>query len=85
MEENTNNTKTPIENKKGLLAKFKTRRVLVYVAFSVVGIVAGYMYYSLVGCNRGCSITSSPYLSMLWGGTVGFLLPGFFEKQRKKE
>lgn len=40
-----------------------------------LGIVAGYAYYSYIGCSSGsCAITSSPYMSMLWGGITGGVL-----------
>jgi predicted MFS family arabinose efflux permease len=77
------------ENLKGetlknrLISALKSKRVVLHLAFTLVGVVGGYMYYHFVGCNRGCSITSSPYLSMLWGGMMGFLLPGVFEKPKK--
>lgn len=41
----------------------------------VVGGVAGYLYYHFIGCNSGqCAITSSPVMSTLWGGMMGFFL-----------
>lgn len=84
MEENKNCPNAKTEGSKGLLAKLKFKRVIIHFAFTVIGIVAGYTYYSLVGCNRGCTITSSPYLSILWGGMIGFLLPGVFEKPKSQ-
>lgn len=41
----------------------------------VIGAIAGYMYYHFVGCESGtCAITSSPYVSTLWGGMMGLLV-----------
>lgn len=41
----------------------------------VVGALAGYLYYHFVGCESGtCAITSSPYVSTLWGGMMGLLV-----------
>lgn len=41
----------------------------------VVGGVGGYLYYHFVGCQSGsCAITSSPVMSTLWGGMMGFFL-----------
>jgi hypothetical protein len=41
----------------------------------VIGGIAGFMYYYFVGCKSGsCAITSSPYMSVLWGGFMGFFL-----------
>jgi len=41
----------------------------------VIGALAGYLYYHFVGCESGtCAITSSPYISTLWGGMMGYFL-----------
>lgn len=48
----------------------------------VLGGVAGYLYYHFVGCASGtCPITSSPYMSTLWGALLGGLLFNNFEKK----
>lgn len=40
-----------------------------------IGAVAGYLYYRFVGCASGtCAITSSPYISTLYGGVIGWLI-----------
>ncbi|MFN3556819.1 MAG: hypothetical protein ACK4VN_12735 [Bacteroidales bacterium] len=49
------------------------------------GVAGGYIYYALVGCNAGCTIQSNPYLSMLWGGAMGYLIPDMFLKPRKED
>jgi len=52
----------------------------------VTGIIAGYLYYIKVGCVSGtCPITSSPWMSMLMGGIMGYLLGDMFTKKIKKE
>lgn len=56
--------------------------------FSIIGLVAGavggYLYYLKVGCVTGtCPITSNPWLSILWGGVLGFLLFDMFNKRKK--
>ena len=51
--------------------------------FTLIGVVGGYTYYSLVGCKTGgCAITSSPTMSIIWGGMMGYLLPDVFVKQK---
>ena len=41
---------------------------------AVLGMVGGYLYWRYVGCASGtCPITSSPYMSTLWGGMIGGL------------
>lgn len=39
-----------------------------------VGAILGFLYYRFVGCEGGtCAITSNPYLSIIFGGLLGFL------------
>lgn len=69
------------------LDKFKFFRIipLVSIIGLVIGIIGGYLYYSLVGCKTGtCAITSNPWLSMLWGGVMGYLLFDMFTKRTKR-
>lgn len=55
---------------------------LVLAAFIVAGVLGGYAYYAFIGCRSGgCAITSNPYMSMAWGGIMGYLLPDFFVKK----
>ncbi|MCP4550608.1 MAG: hypothetical protein GY834_00890 [Bacteroidetes bacterium] len=50
----------------------------------ILGIAGGYLYYSEIGCVDGtCAITSNPWLSMLWGGAIGFLLFNMFSRKSK--
>jgi len=52
---------------------------------AVVGAMGGYIYYIEIGCNSGsCAITSNPYLSMLWGAAIGYLLFDMFKRRKKK-
>ncbi len=54
----------------------------VLAAFIIAGVLGGYAYYALIGCRSGgCAITSNPYMSMAWGGILGYLLPDFFVKK----
>lgn len=51
-----------------------------------IGAIAGYMYYSQVGCISGtCAITSSPINSTLYGALMGYLLLGMFKKDAKEQ
>lgn len=51
---------------------------------AILGAVGGYIYYIEVGCNSGsCAITSNPYLSMLWGAAMGYLVFDLFKKRKK--
>lgn len=52
---------------------------------ALVGALGGYIYYIEVGCNSGsCAITSNPYLSMLWGAALGYLVFDMFKRRKKK-
>lgn len=52
---------------------------------AVVGAIGGYIYYIEVGCNSGsCAITSNPYMSMLWGAAMGYLVFDLFTKRKKR-
>lgn len=41
----------------------------------IAGAGLGYAYYHFIGCNAGhCPITSSPYISTVYGAVMGALL-----------
>lgn len=62
-----------------------SRNTLKNLAGLLVGIIGGYLYYRLVGCNSGgCAITSNPYMSVLWGGLMGYLLADIVKLKEKK-
>jgi hypothetical protein len=51
----------------------------------IVGAVAGYVYWKLVGCSSGsCAITSKPLNSTLYGAVMGGLLFSIFQNNNKK-
>jgi hypothetical protein len=40
-----------------------------------IGGLVGFLYYYFVGCTSGhCAITSSPYMSIIWGGLLGLFV-----------
>lgn len=52
----------------------------------VIGLVGGYAYYYFIGCQSGsCGITSNPWLSLLWGAALGYLLFDMFYKRKEKD
>ena len=52
------------------------------VLFVAAGALAGLGYYYLFGCSGNCSITSSPWMTMVYVGIIGGLLG---EITKKKE
>ena len=45
--------------------------------FTVGGAVAGFAYHRFVGCRTGtCPITANPYISTLYGATMGWMASG---------
>jgi hypothetical protein len=70
-----------ITKKKDKMSQIIYRKILPVVA----GALLGYAYYYYIGCNSGtCAITSSPYISTIYGGVIGLLLV-FPSKKKKKE
>ena len=48
----------------------------------LVGGVAGFLYYHFVGCTSGnCPITSNPYITVVYGALLGYLLFDMFKKK----
>lgn len=53
---------------------------------ATVGMTGGFLYYYLIGCNSGtCPITSNPYISIIYGGVLGYLLFDLFKKKEVKD
>lgn len=48
-----------------------------------LGAVAGYAYYHFVGCVSGtCPITSNPYITVIYGAIIGYLVSDLFKKKK---
>ena len=55
-----------------------------YLIGSLIGAIAGYIYWQQIGCDSGtCAITSKPINSTLYGAMMGALLLGMFQKEDK--
>lgn len=53
---------------------------------AVVGAIGGFLYWRFVGCSSGsCPITSSPYMSTIWGAVIGGLLFDLFKKRKRSD
>ena len=51
---------------------------------TILGGIAGFIYYYKVGCVSGtCPLTSNPWLSIIWGALMGYLLISLFITKRK--
>lgn len=71
---------TPAENK----GKINRKSYLWIIgAATLIGVIGGYSYYYFIGCRNGCAIQSSPYLSMVWGGAIFYLLADMIVKPKK--
>ncbi|MCF6271056.1 MAG: DUF6132 family protein [Melioribacteraceae bacterium] len=56
------------------------RKVLPVVA----GALLGFAYYYFIGCDGTCAITSSPYISTIYGGVLGLLISFPWKREKKK-
>ncbi len=64
---------------------FTSRNTLKNFAGLLLGALAGYLYYINIGCTSGtCAITSNPYMSVLWGAAIGYLVFDLFKLKDKK-
>lgn len=51
-----------------------------------LGALGGFLYWRFVGCSSGsCPITSSPYISTIWGALMGGILFSSFKTDQKKQ
>jgi hypothetical protein len=74
------------KNKSDLKVSFLSRKTVILIVGVITGIIGGYVYYRRIGCSGGaCPLTSNPYLSMIWGGVIGYLIADLFVKHKKKQ
>jgi hypothetical protein len=70
--ENLNNIYTKLKSEKSFFKSWRFWRPFLGVA---IGGLSGFLYYHFVGCSSGqCAITSSPYMSTIYGSLLGFFL-----------
>lgn len=66
------------------MEKFIKKNLLAIIG-TIVGIIAGFLYYKFIGCSSGtCPITSSPILNMIWGAALGGLILSMFKKNKNE-
>lgn len=59
--------------------------IIITLMGTVIGAIAGYFYYTEIGCLSGtCPITSKPLNSTLYGSLMGGLLFNTFVTPPKK-
>ncbi|MFC1694034.1 DUF6132 family protein [Candidatus Latescibacterota bacterium] len=45
------------------------------IAGPLIGAAVGFAYYRIIGCSTGaCPITSNPWISMIYGAIMGFII-----------
>lgn len=55
--------------------------ILRFVAGALLGGGLGFAYYKFIGCNSGaCPLTSSPFISTVYGAVVGTLIASSFSR-----
>ena len=64
--------------------EFIKKQKLLFIGI-IVGMIGGYLYYIYFGCTEGCSITSKPINSTLYGGLMGGLIFDMFKKKKRKQ
>jgi hypothetical protein len=56
------------------------------LAFTVLGVAAGFAYWRFMGCKSGtCPITSNWHTSALAGGVFGFLISDMVKNNKKEK
>ena len=62
------------------------KRNWLYIIGALFGAIGGFAYWYFIGCSSGtCPITSSPYISTLYGALLGSLVLGMFKNKQKDE
>ncbi len=57
---------------------------ILYIIGALLGAIAGFFYWKLIGCSSGtCAITSKPLNSTLYGAVMGALILSLFKKEQK--
>jgi hypothetical protein len=52
-------------------------RLMRYIIGALIGGLAGFGYYKLVGCSTGtCPLTSNPWSSTIYGMVMGCMIAG---------
>jgi len=69
-------------NKQDYMEKF-FKKNSIKITITLVGALGGFGYYYFIGCASGtCPITSNPYISIIYGGVLGYLFSDIFKKKK---
>lgn len=62
------------------------RNIIISIIGIITGGLGGYWYYAKIGCVNGtCPITSNPFISVIWGALIGYLLFDLFKLKASKQ
>jgi len=68
-----------------MIKQFINKNLLKIIGVTI-GAGGGFLYYQFVGCQSGtCPITSNPFISIAYGGLLGYLLFDLFKKKDKND
>jgi len=60
------------------------KKYILRITGGLIGGAGGFAYYYFVGCTSGtCPITSNPFMSILWGAVMGYLISDMFKKKEQ--
>lgn len=66
--------------------KSLSRNTIKNIIGVLVGALSGYLYYYFIGCVSGtCPLTSNPFISILWGSMIGYLVFDLFKLRQNQE
>lgn len=72
-------------NKTQIMVKQFFAKHYLKILGSTLGATGGFLYYYFVGCQSGsCPITSNPYISIIYGALMGYLLFDLFKTKGNK-
>lgn len=58
------------------------RKHILKIAGITLGGIGGFAYYYFIGCASGtCPITSNPYITVIYGALLGYILLDMFKKK----
>ncbi|MDD3878276.1 MAG: hypothetical protein PHT69_16780 [Bacteroidales bacterium] len=66
---------------KSIFEKINRFRLILNTSGITLGIIGGYLYYHFYACESGCPLNSTPYMSIIWGGLLGYLISDLFYKK----